>query len=143
MPFLFQPTQSLRRFLSSACTPPRVPESLPSGIHLPLQSKRRPICALKHSPGTRPHCGLQMSFLTWFNDQLIPFRKPFITSLLLSPWARHGACCRMAGNSTGDAHVPGSQLSVTDIIVISVYFALNVAVGIWVRTCSGPLGSRA
>lgn len=49
----------------------------------------------------------------------------------------------MAGNSTGEVHVPGSQLSVTDIIVISVYFALNVAVGIWVRTCGGPLGSRA
>nr|XP_034361926.1 sodium/glucose cotransporter 5 isoform X3 [Arvicanthis niloticus] len=37
----------------------------------------------------------------------------------------------MADNSTGDFHAPGSQLSITDIIVISVYFALNVAVGIW------------
>lgn len=49
----------------------------------------------------------------------------------------------MADNSTGDFHAPGSQLSITDIIVISVYFALNVAVGIWVRTCGGPLGSQA
>ncbi|XP_028632319.1 sodium/glucose cotransporter 5 isoform X4 [Grammomys surdaster] len=37
----------------------------------------------------------------------------------------------MADNSTGDVHAPGSQLSITDITVISVYFALNVAVGIW------------
>lgn len=41
----------------------------------------------------------------------------------------------MADNSTGDVHASGSQLSITDIIVISLYFALNVAVGIWVRTC--------
>lgn len=45
-----------------------------------------------------------------------------------------------ADNSTGDLHAPGTQLSVTDIIVIAVYFALNVAVGIWVRACSDPLG---
>ncbi|XP_004647994.1 sodium/glucose cotransporter 5 isoform X1 [Octodon degus] len=36
-----------------------------------------------------------------------------------------------ANNSTGDLHAPGQQLSVTDIVVIAVYFALNVAVGIW------------
>ncbi|XP_035572784.1 sodium/glucose cotransporter 5 isoform X3 [Canis lupus dingo] len=36
-----------------------------------------------------------------------------------------------ADNSTGDPHAPRPQLSVTDIIVITVYFALNVAVGIW------------
>uniref|UniRef100_A0A8C7C0K9 Sodium/mannose cotransporter SLC5A10 n=1 Tax=Neovison vison TaxID=452646 RepID=A0A8C7C0K9_NEOVI len=36
-----------------------------------------------------------------------------------------------ADNSTGDPHAPGPQLSVTDIIVITLYFALNVAVGIW------------
>ncbi|CAO2643514.1 Sodium/glucose cotransporter 5 [Lemmus lemmus] len=36
-----------------------------------------------------------------------------------------------ADNSTGDLHAPGTPLSVTDIIVIAVYFALNVAVGIW------------
>uniref|UniRef100_H0VIG4 Sodium/mannose cotransporter SLC5A10 n=1 Tax=Cavia porcellus TaxID=10141 RepID=H0VIG4_CAVPO len=34
-------------------------------------------------------------------------------------------------NSTGDLHASGSQLSVTDIVVIAVYFAVNVAVGIW------------
>ncbi|KAF6097174.1 solute carrier family 5 member 10 [Phyllostomus discolor] len=34
-------------------------------------------------------------------------------------------------NSTGDPHVPWAQLSLADIIVITVYFALNVAVGIW------------
>ncbi|XP_048651183.1 sodium/glucose cotransporter 5-like [Marmota marmota marmota] len=37
----------------------------------------------------------------------------------------------MADNSTSDLHAPGPQLSVTDIVVIAVYFALNVAVGIW------------
>ncbi|XP_062966315.1 sodium/mannose cotransporter SLC5A10 isoform X2 [Cynocephalus volans] len=37
----------------------------------------------------------------------------------------------MAGNSTGDLHAPGQQLSVADIIIITVYFALNLAVGIW------------
>lgn len=47
-----------------------------------------------------------------------------------------------AANSTGDLHAPGPQLSVTDIIVIAVYFTLNVAVGVWVRTCRGPRGSR-
>ncbi|XP_075848383.1 sodium/mannose cotransporter SLC5A10 isoform X3 [Microtus pennsylvanicus] len=36
-----------------------------------------------------------------------------------------------ADNSTGDFHAPGTPLSLTDIIVIAVYFALNVAVGIW------------
>ncbi|XP_011810398.1 PREDICTED: sodium/glucose cotransporter 5 isoform X2 [Colobus angolensis palliatus] len=37
----------------------------------------------------------------------------------------------MAANSTSDLHAPGTQLSVADIIVITMYFALNVAVGIW------------
>nr|XP_021530442.1 sodium/glucose cotransporter 5 isoform X2 [Aotus nancymaae] len=37
----------------------------------------------------------------------------------------------MAANTTSDLHAPGMQLSVADIIVITVYFALNVAVGIW------------
>ncbi|XP_004090422.1 sodium/glucose cotransporter 5 isoform X3 [Nomascus leucogenys] len=37
----------------------------------------------------------------------------------------------MATNSTSDLHTPGTQLSMADIIVITVYFALNVAVGIW------------
>ncbi|PNI18543.1 SLC5A10 isoform 3 [Pan troglodytes] len=37
----------------------------------------------------------------------------------------------MAANSTSNLHTPGTQLSVADIIVITVYFALNVAVGIW------------
>ncbi|KAL1780305.1 sodium/glucose cotransporter 5 isoform X1 [Sigmodon hispidus] len=36
-----------------------------------------------------------------------------------------------ADNSTGDLYAQGTQLSITDIIVIAVYFALNVAVGIW------------
>ncbi|XP_062072619.1 sodium/mannose cotransporter SLC5A10-like isoform X2 [Lepus europaeus] len=36
-----------------------------------------------------------------------------------------------ADNSTSDPHAPGQQLSVTDIVVITIYFALNVAVGIW------------
>lgn len=43
----------------------------------------------------------------------------------------------MADNSTSDLHAPGPQLSVTDIVVIAVYFALNVAVGIWVRESVG------
>ncbi|XP_016052010.1 PREDICTED: sodium/glucose cotransporter 5 isoform X4 [Miniopterus natalensis] len=34
-------------------------------------------------------------------------------------------------NSTSDPHTPSSQLSLADIVVIAVYFALNVAVGIW------------
>lgn len=38
-----------------------------------------------------------------------------------------------ADNSTGDPRAPSPQLSVTDLIVITVYFALNLAVGIWVR----------
>ncbi|XP_022347141.1 sodium/glucose cotransporter 5 isoform X2 [Enhydra lutris kenyoni] len=37
----------------------------------------------------------------------------------------------VADNSTGDPHAPRLQLSVTDIIIITLYFALNVAVGIW------------
>ncbi|XP_059988887.1 sodium/mannose cotransporter SLC5A10 isoform X1 [Lagenorhynchus albirostris] len=36
-----------------------------------------------------------------------------------------------ADNSTGGPHAPGPQLSVVDITIITVYFALNVAVGIW------------
>nr|XP_004663153.2 sodium/glucose cotransporter 5 isoform X1 [Jaculus jaculus] len=36
-----------------------------------------------------------------------------------------------SNNSTGDLHAAAPQLSVTDIVVIAVYFALNVAVGIW------------
>lgn len=38
-----------------------------------------------------------------------------------------------ADNSTSGPHAPGPQLSVVDITIITVYFALNVAVGIWVR----------
>ncbi|XP_045054783.1 sodium/mannose cotransporter SLC5A10 isoform X2 [Desmodus rotundus] len=34
-------------------------------------------------------------------------------------------------NSTSNPYVPRSQLSLADIIIITVYFALNVAVGIW------------
>ncbi|XP_033702493.2 sodium/mannose cotransporter SLC5A10 isoform X5 [Tursiops truncatus] len=36
-----------------------------------------------------------------------------------------------ADNSTSGPHAPGPQLSVVDITIITVYFALNVAVGIW------------
>ncbi|KAF0872612.1 SC5AA protein, partial [Crocuta crocuta] len=36
-----------------------------------------------------------------------------------------------ADSATGAPHAPRPELSVTDIIVITVYFALNVAVGIW------------
>uniref|UniRef100_A0A8C0DPC6 Sodium/mannose cotransporter SLC5A10 n=1 Tax=Balaenoptera musculus TaxID=9771 RepID=A0A8C0DPC6_BALMU len=36
-----------------------------------------------------------------------------------------------ADNSTSGPHAPGLQLSVVDITIITVYFALNVAVGIW------------
>ncbi|XP_037666151.1 sodium/glucose cotransporter 5 isoform X2 [Choloepus didactylus] len=36
-----------------------------------------------------------------------------------------------AGNATGDPRVPGPQLNVADIVVITAYFALNVAVGVW------------
>ncbi|XP_060059183.1 sodium/mannose cotransporter SLC5A10 isoform X9 [Erinaceus europaeus] len=37
----------------------------------------------------------------------------------------------MADNATSDTHTPGPQLWATDIIIITLYFALNVAVGIW------------
>ncbi|XP_036307762.2 sodium/glucose cotransporter 5 isoform X2 [Pipistrellus kuhlii] len=36
-----------------------------------------------------------------------------------------------ADNTTGDPPAPGAQLSLADIIVIAVYFAANVAVGVW------------
>lgn len=36
-------------------------------------------------------------------------------------------------NTTDDLQVPSSQLSLADIIIITLYFATNVAVGIWVR----------
>ncbi|XP_058139349.1 sodium/mannose cotransporter SLC5A10 [Dasypus novemcinctus] len=36
-----------------------------------------------------------------------------------------------AGNATSDPRAPGPQLNVADIAVVTVYFALNVAVGIW------------
>ncbi|KAF6299733.1 solute carrier family 5 member 10 [Rhinolophus ferrumequinum] len=38
----------------------------------------------------------------------------------------------MAGdNSTSDTHALGPQLSVADIVIIAVYFALNLVVGVW------------
>ncbi|KAK2505585.1 hypothetical protein MC885_014363 [Smutsia gigantea] len=37
-----------------------------------------------------------------------------------------------ADNSTSGPHTPQPQLSVTDIVIVTVYFALNVAVGIWI-----------
>ena len=48
-------------------------------------------------------------------------------------------------NSTSNPYVPRSQLSLADIIIITVYFALNVAVGIWVRGLGRVwgLGSRS
>uniref|UniRef100_A0A673VNK1 Sodium/mannose cotransporter SLC5A10 n=1 Tax=Suricata suricatta TaxID=37032 RepID=A0A673VNK1_SURSU len=36
-----------------------------------------------------------------------------------------------ADDTPGAPHAPGPQLSIPDIIIITVYFALNVAVGIW------------
>ena len=36
-------------------------------------------------------------------------------------------------NSTSDPHTPRPQLTTVDVAIITVYFALNVAVGIWVR----------
>ncbi|KAI4533382.1 hypothetical protein MG293_016401 [Ovis ammon polii] len=35
-------------------------------------------------------------------------------------------------NSTSDPHTPRPQLTTVDIAIITVYFALNVAVGIWI-----------
>lgn len=45
-------------------------------------------------------------------------------------------------NSTSDTHAPGLQLSMADIVVIAVYFALNLAVGIWVRELRQGMGTR-
>ncbi|EPY87762.1 sodium/glucose cotransporter 5 [Camelus ferus] len=46
---------------------------------------------------------------------------------------RAGTCRRMAAdNSTSHPRGPGPQLTVADIVIITVYFALNVAVGIWI-----------
>lgn len=45
-------------------------------------------------------------------------------------------------NSTGGPHALGPQLLVADIIVIAVYFALNVAVGIWVRGLHPGVGTE-
>lgn len=39
----------------------------------------------------------------------------------------------MEGNSTAGAFAPTQQFSVADLVVVVVYFSLNVAVGIWVR----------
>ncbi|KAF5911943.1 hypothetical protein HPG69_015921, partial [Diceros bicornis minor] len=81
-----------------------------------------------HTVGWRCHWAAR------FNDQFIACQEAL--SDLVGPSVlslRTGACCRMtADNSTGDSHAPGPRLSVADIIVITVYFALNVAVGIWI-----------
>ncbi|KAB1265694.1 Sodium/glucose cotransporter 5 [Camelus dromedarius] len=37
-----------------------------------------------------------------------------------------------ADNSTSHPRAPGPQLTVADIVIITVYFSLNVAVGIWI-----------
>jgi len=42
----------------------------------------------------------------------------------------------MEGNSTAGSFTPSQQFSVADLVVVVVYFALNVAVGIWVRAFS-------
>lgn len=40
-------------------------------------------------------------------------------------------------NSTAGSVTPSQQFSVADLVVVVVYFSLNVAVGIWVRVfCS-------
>ncbi|XP_014398344.1 PREDICTED: sodium/glucose cotransporter 5 isoform X2 [Myotis brandtii] len=58
--------------------------------------------------------------------------SPLCPARPLFPLARRRHCCRMAvDNSTGDPQAPSSQLSLADIIIITVYFAVNVAVGIW------------
>lgn len=42
----------------------------------------------------------------------------------------------MKDNSTAGAVTPSPQFSVADLVVVVVYFSLNVAVGIWVREFS-------
>lgn len=42
----------------------------------------------------------------------------------------------MEGNSTAGSFTPAQQFSVADLVVVVVYFSLNVAVGIWVRVFS-------
>lgn len=44
-------------------------------------------------------------------------------------------------NSTSDPHTPRPQLSMVDVAIIIVYFALNVAVGIWVRGLVAQAGA--
>lgn len=39
----------------------------------------------------------------------------------------------MEGNSTAGSFGPSQQFSVADLVVVVVYFSLNLAVGIWVR----------
>ncbi|XP_047614433.1 sodium/glucose cotransporter 5 [Phacochoerus africanus] len=36
-----------------------------------------------------------------------------------------------ADNSSSDPHAPGPQLSVADVVIVAVYFAVNMAVGVW------------
>lgn len=42
----------------------------------------------------------------------------------------------MEGNSTAGSFTPAQQFSIADLVVVVVYFSLNVAVGIWVRVFS-------
>lgn len=80
-----------------------------------------------------------------FNDQFISARKSYPT--WFGPHSfklRVGACYKMAvDNSTSGPHTLGPQLFVADIIVIAVYFALNVVVGIWVRALHPAAGTAA
>ncbi|XP_063198800.1 sodium/mannose cotransporter SLC5A10 isoform X3 [Chroicocephalus ridibundus] len=45
----------------------------------------------------------------------------------------------MEGNSTVGSFAPAQQFSVADLVVVVVYFSLNVAVGIWTDLYSGAL----
>lgn len=42
----------------------------------------------------------------------------------------------MEGNSTAGSFTPLQQFSIADLVVVVVYFSLNVVVGIWVRIFS-------
>lgn len=72
----------------------------------------------------------------WINDKF-----PQAANELLIQWSPGGGFTRdeggsrggMEGNSTAGSFAPSQQFSVADLVVVVLYFSLNIAVGIWVR----------
>lgn len=71
-----------------------------------------------------------------FNDKCPQAANELLIQWLCEAEDEEGGRRMMEGNSTAGSFTPLQQFSIADLVVVVVYFSLNVAVGIWVRIFS-------